>query len=92
MSIFKKEISVVKIENIVLANGRVLIEKTEFNRVYKVLKVAKNCNYESLGKKIEIGDFVISDEYLYNNVFKLGGKDYYIIKPSSIVAFFQNGI
>ena len=79
----------IKIENIVLANGRVLLEKTEIVRVYKVIKVAKNCNYESLGKKIEENDLVISDEYLYNNMFRLEGKEYYIVRPSAICAYFS---
>ncbi|OBQ56081.1 hypothetical protein JJL45_05290 [Tamlana sp. s12] len=71
-----------------MANGRVLMEKTEHTHIYKVLKVSKNVNYESLGKKIEVGDLVICAEYMYNNSFKLDGKNYFIVKPTAICGYF----
>ena len=80
--------SKIKLENLTLAKGRVLIEKTKNPRIYKVLKIAQNVNYDSLGKIIEIGDLIVSDEYLFNQMFKIGNDEYYIIKPSSIVGFF----
>ena len=77
-----------KVENLILANGRVLLEKTEYRRVYKVAKVAKNANYCGLQKQIVIGDLVLCNEYLYND-FKIGDNVYYIIKPTSIAGFFE---
>ena len=78
-----------KIEQIVIANGRVLIERTTNPNIYKVLKLAKNVNYEGLGKTIEEGDLVLSSEWLYNNNFKIGKKEYFIIKPTAIVGYFD---
>ena len=57
---FRKKTTLDKLN---MANGRVLMEKTEHTHIYKVLKISKNVNYESLGKKIEVGDLVISAEY-----------------------------
>lgn len=76
------------IKNLILANGKVLVERTEHRQIYKVLKVAKNVNYESLGKPIAIGDLVVCDEYMYSNALKLNNKEYFIIRPKMIAGYF----
>ena len=78
------------IDKLILANGRILLERTKNRNIYKVLKVAKNANYEALCKSIEIGDLVITSEYLYSNIFKLDGKEYFMVKPNSIGGYFDN--
>lgn len=82
---FKKKTS---IEKLVLANGKVLIERTEHRQIYRVVKIAKNVNYEALGKAIELGDLVVCDEYMYSNSIKLNDKEYFIIRPKAIAGYF----
>ena len=82
---FKKKTT---IEKLTLANGKVLLERTENRNIYRVLKVAKNVNYVGLRKTIEVGDLVISSEYLYSNTFKLNDKEYFMIKPTAIGGYF----
>jgi co-chaperonin GroES (HSP10) len=85
MGLFKKK---TVIEKLILANGRILIERTEHRNIYKILKVAKNVNYEGLGKKIQSDDLVICSEYMYNS-FKLDSKEYFIITAKSISGYFE---
>jgi co-chaperonin GroES (HSP10) len=81
----------IAIENLKMANGRILIQETENRNIYKVVKVAKNVNYESLGKKIEIGDYVVCQQMYYDcHKIVVNGKEYYITKPSTILGYFQN--
>ena len=82
---FKKKTTV---EKLILASGKVLIERTEHKKIYRVVKIAKNVNYESLGKAIEFGDLVICDEYMYSNRIKLNDKEYFIIRPKAIAGYF----
>jgi len=82
---FKKRTT---LEKLTLANGKVLVEKTEHRNIYNVLKIAKNVNYVGLGKQIEVGDIVVCAEYMYSNSFKLDNKEYFIIKPTAIAGYF----
>lgn len=77
-----------KIEKLTLANGRVLIKKTENGNIYEVVMVAKNANYIGIGKDIEVGDLVVCSEYMYSNSFKLDNETYYTITPKQISGFF----
>ena len=78
----------ITLENLALANGRILIEKTEYRQIYKVLKVAQNVNYEGLKEKINAGDFVCASEFIYLQL-KIDDKVYYVIKPSEIYGVFK---
>lgn len=81
----------ITIENLVLANGRLLIKKVD-KAIYEVIKVAKNCgkscNYEGLGRNIKEGDTVLISDYVYLSV-TLDGVIYYIVKPSEIYGIFN---
>lgn len=78
-----------KVKNLVLTTGTILLEGTSHTQVYKVLKCAQNVNYNSIAKKIEVGDLVVCSEWMHNNSFKLDGKTYYIITPKRIKGYFQ---
>lgn len=81
-----KELS---IENFILANGRVLIEGIDSRSIYKVIKVSKNANYDSIGKKIEVGDIVASGQYMYHYSFKINDKEYFVVKPKVLIGYFD---
>lgn len=78
-----------ELKNIVLANGRVLLKKTEYRNIYEVINVAKNNNYQGLGKNIEIGDSVIADEYLYHSI-KIKSGEYFIVTSKQIVGYIKD--
>lgn len=82
---FKKKIG---IKNFKIANGRVLLEKTENRNIYKVLDVAQNANYEGIGKRIELDDLVVCQEYLPFG-FNIDYKEYYIVNSKLILGFFS---
>lgn len=71
-----------------IASGKVLIKKITSNNIFEVIKIAPNANYEGLKTKIEIGDIVITTDYIYCNL-KLKGDFYSLIKPSAISAYIK---
>lgn len=80
-----KELS---IENFILANGSVLIESAGSTSIYRVIKVSKNANYESTGKKIEVGDIVASGQYMHHHSFKINDKEYFVVQPEVLFGHF----
>ena len=57
-----------RLEDLELASGMILLEENIARTVYSVIKVAKNANYEGLGKPIMIGDKVVLKDHIYRDI------------------------
>lgn len=75
-------------ENIVMANGRILLKKTSRRYIYEVVSVAKNVTYHGLGKELKIGDIVVSGEYIFHEL-TLDDGIFYVAKPSIITGYIK---
>lgn len=73
-----------------VANGKLIVEQLEDENVmiFRVIKVAKNMNYEGVPRKIEPGDIVVLRDRLYLPI-KLNGKRYYIVHANIIDGYIK---
>ena len=76
-------------DKLVMTNGRILLKReNESSPICRVVKVAKNVNYEGLGKEIKPNDLVVINEYYYHSVHLEDGK-FHVVKPNAIVGYIE---
>lgn len=75
-------------DKIVLASGYILLKETMFSNVYEVVKTAKNCNYDSLGEAIKVGQTVIAPHGTYL-LFRIDSVSYYMTNAKQIIGYFD---